>query len=226
MDLWTAARHNANMQNSIRTWFLLTALTFAASAQTILEHAMVTGPAAAGATTGALAGAKLGQILSQAGSQASTAAKTGEAKPAEVKPEPVAKPSLGQAAPTLPAGHFAATPAISGPGGGAPARAAGGKAPAAMAAIDVPGSIQPATPAIPAAPKGLTREELLAGLTSIQPGSARAEVLEKLGQPTYKIAYDDGGAMVERYKFRAGGQDIVVVELKDGVVDTARPLVH
>ncbi len=203
---------------------MLVTLSVAASAQTMLEHAMVTGPAAAGATTGALAGAKLGQILNQASAQASTAAKTGDVKPVEVKPEPAVKPALGVST-SAPSSHFAATGPVSGSGGGGTSGRVAGKAPVSVAAASASGIAQAAVAPV-AAPKGLTREELLAGLSGIQPGAARADVLEKLGAPTYKIAYDDGGVMVERYKFRCGGEDVVVVELKDGKVDTARPLVH
>jgi hypothetical protein len=68
---------------------------------------------------------------------------------------------------------------------------------------------------------------LLAGLEALQPGATRDQVAEKLGAAAYKIAFDDGGRLVERLRFRAaGGVDVVMVELHDGVVQSARSLVR
>src|SRR4051812_34399932 len=176
------------MHSSLRAGFMLTALSAAAFAQSMLEHAMVTGPAAAGATTGALAGAKLGQILNQAGEQAGAAAKTGQPKTVEVKP--AVAPAQNQATPAPPSSHFAADGPVAGSSGRSGVRPSGAQTPLALADR---GNFALAQPAVPAS-KSFTQDELLAGVASIQPGAARAEVLEKLGAPSYKIAYDDGGA--------------------------------
>lgn len=120
------------------------------------------------------------------------------------------------------------------PGGPAPGNREAVPAPqpdpvvsARPAPADVPTVPLFAVPPSPPPPPPRSKEELLAGLAAVQPGATREQVAEKLGTATYKIAFDDGGHLVERLRFRAaGGVDVVVVELNDGVVQSARSLVR
>ncbi len=64
------------------------------------------------------------------------------------------------------------------------------------------------------------REQVLKELEGIHPGSTHAEVLAKLGRPAYTIAMPDGAHYIERCRFRAGFENIVSIEFRDGIVAT------
>lgn len=212
--------------------------------QTLIQHAAITGPAAAGATAGAAIGASLNRVLDQVGTQAQVAAqvpapvavKPGEAPAPARRAEPTAAVAMQRPQKNdFPFGPPPDEPAPAPRGSaGEPAPAAGVPAPQSDRAVSVrpvTGGASPvplfAVPPSPPPPPPRSKEELLAGLAAVQPGATREQVAERLGVATYKIAYDDGGHLLERLRFRAaGGVDVVVVELNDGVVQSARSLVR
>jgi hypothetical protein len=63
-----------------------------------------------------------------------------------------------------------------------------------------------------------TREQMLKALEQIRPGTTRADVLARLGQPVYTIGMTDGGTYLERCRFRTGLENIASIEFRDGVV--------
>ena len=219
------------MENCVRCGFVLFALAAAAGAQSMIEHASVTGPAAAGATAGAVIGTKLNQTVGVLGAAANNGAV--EAKKVEPKkgkggipsPDAVTAQQAGPSNNVVPnPGFFQAAPSSSTPAfGGGPSSVA----PMAAAATPAVHQQQLAIPPVRSAPQpALGKEQILAELANIHPGLAREAVLEKLGVPAYRISYDDGGSMFERLRFRAGMEDIAIVELKNGLVDVARPIAH
>lgn len=201
----------------------------------MLEHVVVSGPAAAGASAGAAIGVGLNRVLDQIGTQAQAAAQSGAVPPLARRPESVSSVAMQRREKSdFPMGPPPDEPKPAEASGGVRAPAAGEPAPppkpvpaasaGPAAATSVPLLPVPPSPP-PPPPRG--KEELLAGLEALQPGATRDQVAEKLGAAAYKIAFDDGGHLVERLRFRAaGGVDVVMVELHDGVVQSARSLVR
>lgn len=204
------------MGNSVRGSLLVVLVAGMAGAQSMLEHAAVTGPAATGASAGAMIGSRLGQIMGSVQTTAAAAGKTGE---------PAAKKSAVKNAP-------ATAPAVASiPLGSTSTRQRQATAPAArkpvseLATIFDPPAAATLAPLPPPTP-AVTKEHMLAELQGIEPGFTRDQVIAKLGAPATRISYSDGAAFVERVRFRAAGEDVVVVEFKNGVVDTAKQVVR
>ncbi len=76
----------------------------------------------------------------------------------------------------------------------------------------------PAAPPIAEPQPARTRAEIMKGLEVLQNGATRREVFATLGQPSYSIGMPDAGHYVERCRFRSGGEDLAVIELRDGRV--------
>ncbi len=206
------------MELCVRGSLLVMALAGFAGAQTLLEHVAVTGPAATGATAGAMIGSRLGQIMGTVEQTAAAAGKTGTPAPAKPagragKAATPLMPVLGPASPTKQ--RTAVAPAA-------------GRSAAELATVyDPPAAIELSPVPAPAPlPPPITREKLLAELPAIQPGLKLDQVVTKLGKPATQISYFEGGTFVERVRFRAAGQDVVVVEFKNGLVDNARSVVR
>jgi hypothetical protein len=219
------------MQPSIRSGILLVGLIGGVFAQSMIEHATVVGPASAGATAGAAAGFKLSEALK---STLDGAASTGAAKPlAEVNPPiPAAKPEHNVAPPPSFFSGDSSAPLPAASSGLSPVRKdmpAPPQAPAVAAEVfnGVP-TAEPLTVVKPLAPVVLTAElskdRLLAEAANLQTGSARDLALTKLGAPAYKISFDEDGSFMERCRFRSAGEDLVVVEFKDGLISSVKLL--
>lgn len=206
---------------------LFAGTALAAGAQSMIEHAAVTGPAAAGATAGAVIGTKLSQsvgILGAAASQGETQAKkkdakdTGKENAKATAPDASGKktePASSNAVPSP--GFFQPSPSSGG----------GGAHPAPLQPMPAPQMVQQQV-AIPtvrsAAPVSNTKAQMLTELTGVQKGMSRDEVIGKLGAPAYRITYDADGRMFERLRFRVGPEDVAVVELADGLVEETKAL--
>ncbi len=80
----------------------------------------------------------------------------------------------------------------------------------------------PAPPPIPVArtpaPPRFSREQMVEGLAELKAGDSRADVIRRLGAPAYSIGMPDNGQYIEKCRFRAGGDLIATIELRDGVV--------
>lgn len=190
--------------------------------QTMLQHAAVTGPAAVGATAGAAIGSKLGPLLGNLTTKVEAASKQGETTK---KPEtPVPAVSTPAAPAHAAKGYEFAGPVASFGGGAAPSVRPAPRTALAAPAIAEPSPEITASVPLPPPPTAKTRDELLGSLASIQPGTARDVVIEKLGSPAYKLSYDEDGVFVERFRFRAGGQDVLSIELRNGSVAAAKSL--
>jgi hypothetical protein len=60
---------------------------------------------------------------------------------------------------------------------------------------------------------------MLVRLDSLRAGIPRADAMAAMGSPDSVLAMpDDAGGLVERMRFRANGEDVAVVEVRDGVV--------
>jgi hypothetical protein len=67
----------------------------------------------------------------------------------------------------------------------------------------------------------VSSNDIAARLVAVAPGMTRQQVLSQLGAPAYTIAMTgDDGRQIERMRFRAMGQDIASVEIRDGVVSS------
>lgn len=196
---------------------LLLILISAAAAlpgQTMLEHANVMAPAATGASAGAVIGQGLGRVLGAAAFAAEAASKPVPSKvPSKATPPAENKavaPVAEAAAPMGGFGGFGGTAPV-------PVRVAAGKA----AVVSAPAPVEPVIPAavIPL----ITRDQLIAQVSAIQPGALREDLLAKMGKPAYRVSFDEDGKFFERYRFRAAGEDVVSIELLDGVVSAVKP---
>jgi hypothetical protein len=77
------------------------------------------------------------------------------------------------------------------------------------------------SPAVPEpAAARLSREQMLAAIRTINKGARRASVIASLGPPAYSIDMPEGEHMVERCRFRAGSENVGIIEFRDGVVET------
>lgn len=199
--------------------------------QSLIEHANISAPAAAGASAGAVIGQGLGRVLGAVGSTAEAASKTGTAK-TTVKAPPQSTVAAPESTPPVVAA--AASSEASAPMGGFGGFGGGSSIPVAPTHAAVRNhssagasgegrALQP--PAVPAAIVPLiTRDELIAQVSAIQPGVGREDVLAKLGKPAYKVSSDEDGKLVEKFRFRAAGEDVASIELLDGVVSAVKPL--
>lgn len=85
------------------------------------------------------------------------------------------------------------------------------------------GAARPGAPAPAPAPSParLSSDDIAARLVAVAPGMTRQQVLSQLGAPAYTIAMTgDDGRQIERMRFRAMGEDIASVEIRDGLVSS------
>ncbi len=67
----------------------------------------------------------------------------------------------------------------------------------------------------------VSSNDIAVRLAAVEPGMTRQEVVSRLGAPSYTIAMaGDDGRQIERMRFRAMGEDIATVEVRDGVVSS------
>lgn len=76
-------------------------------------------------------------------------------------------------------------------------------------------------PAVAQSTASVSSNDIAARLAAVAPGMTRQEVVSRLGAPSYTIAMaGDDGRQIERMRFRAMGEDIATVEVRDGVVSS------
>jgi hypothetical protein len=198
-------------QIAIPCLLILVGLRTVTFAQGLVEHAAIAAPAAAGSSTGALVGSKLSATLDNAAEVAKSAAGPAAKQPATEVVRPELKPGA--------AVQSGAAPVARGPQvvwtRGMERRASlihSGLAP------HQPASPAPVTPQ-PAASARVSSEDVATRLSAITPGMTRQDVVSQLGAPAYTIAMTgDDGRQMERMRFRAMGEDLATVEVRDGVV--------
>lgn len=194
-----------------RVWLSALLALISASAQSMLEHAAVTGPAAAGASVGAALGIKLNKALDatagvvQASSKIETSIKKADVPAAAAG---ITAPELGPGLPSRGVDPI-----------GRPALPKSQKEPKTVQPVAAPAAVVDS-----ALPAELGKDELLRQVTDLQPGASREQMLLKLGTPASRLSFDEDGRLVERYWFRAGNEVLASVEVKDGAVTMVKPL--
>lgn len=205
------------MQTRWVLWIATGTLSLAvATAQSMLEHAAVAGPAAAGSSAGAAAGSKLGTILGAAAGTTKESAKQGTKK-TDPHPAAPARKSTHHAEANVPDDQPYVIPGRTPPTvwtRDMASRVPSVPSPAAVAAAQTATAAPKAVPAPPA----ISREDLLHAIDAVQTGWSRAELLAKVGAPEYRISMADGSGLLERFRFSAGGAPLATIELHDGVV--------
>jgi hypothetical protein len=172
----------------------------------MVEHAAVAGPAAAGSTTGAVIGAKISSIF-DATAEAARSEDDPDQQTTAVTIAPAAKP---------PGGPMAAP--RSRPKGARVVWKRGMEQALRNQPAFPPSPVQ-APASSPQAPRLVTREDVLRRLQAVTAGEQRASVIQTLGAPASTLAMaGDGGGYVERMRYRAAGDDVAIIEVRDGVV--------
>ncbi len=77
----------------------------------------------------------------------------------------------------------------------------------------------PAAPLLsPPAPPAPSRSGKRNALAEVKAGASRADILALLGPPAYSVGIPEGSHFVERCRFRAGQEDLAIIEFRDGRV--------
>ena len=195
----------------LRTMFacLLAATTL--SAQAIIQQSVA---ATAGTVAGTVMGKKVSDALDATLRSTQAAAKTHDVRPPKpLPPAPAVRPA-GRGTPN-------AEPAPE-PGEAArwyppapPNLSRKRAAPVQVAFVAPP---PPPPPVVPDVPQPV--DVSAAQLQEVAEGTARKELLDKLGVPVSKITIPDGGQLREIYYYQQKGETVGAVRLVDGAVQT------
>ena len=185
-------------------WLILAAASAAAPAQSLLEHAAIATPAAAGSSTGAAIGSALSATLDRAAQKTANPPRSTASRPPATAPARAAQTQTTAEAPLGPKIVWRR----------------GMERRASLIHHDAPATNVASPPPAPNS-TSVSSNDIAARLVAVAPGMTRQQVLSQLGAPAYTIAMTgDDGRQIERMRFRAMGQDIASVEIRDGVVSS------
>lgn len=177
-------------------------------AQALVEHAAVALPAAAGSSTGAAIGSSLSATLDNAAGTAQKAA-TPVRRSAD-RAQSSARTRAAESANSL---ETSPGPKI-----------VWRRGMEHRTQLIHSGTAEPSAanlPAVAQSTASVSSNDIAARLAAVAPGMTRQEVVSRLGAPSYTIAMaGDDGRQIERMRFRAMGEDIATVEVRDGVVSS------
>jgi hypothetical protein len=183
---------------------ILAAASITAPAQSLVEHAAIATPAAAGSSTGAAIGSALSATLDNAAQKAATPPRSTAVRPRTSAPVRAVETQTRAEAPLGP-------------------KIVWRRGMERQASLIRSGAARPGAPAPAPAPSParLSSDDIAARLVAVAPGMTRQQLLSQLGAPAYTIAMTgDDGRQIERMRFRAMGEDIASVEIRDGLVSS------
>jgi hypothetical protein len=198
-------------QIAIPCLLILVGLRTVTFAQALVEHAAIAAPAAAGSSTGAMIGSKLSATLDTAAELSKSAVGPAAKHPATEVVRPELKPGAAVTGGTAPVARGPQVVWTRGMERRAPLVHSG---PAGRQSMNE----SPAAPR-PVSAARVSGEDVATRLATVTPGMTRQDLVSRLGAPSYTIAMTgDDGRQVERMRFRAMGEDLATVEVRDGVV--------
>lgn len=187
---------------------ILAGMKTATFAQALVEHAAVAIPAAAGSSTGAAIGSSLSATLENAAGTAQKAATPARHSADRLQSSARPHAAEGRSSSEIPSGPKVVW-----------RRGMEHRAQLVHSGTAARSATNPA--AVAQSSASVSSNDVAARLAAVAPGMTRQEAVSRLGAPSYTIAMaGDDGRQIERMRFRAMGEDIATVEVRDGVVSS------